>query len=221
MDISVFELKRSMVVSVAMPYDSLEDALSLAQNCDQYLGIAVLPTFVKSLRAALPEELPCRLVGLIGYPSGAVTCSTKVTEIRQLIYQGCNAFNIVANTALMLSDEWDEVECDLYSTIKAVKNMPVTITLETAYLDTQRLGQVARILRDLDVEAVATSSGWLPVLPDLATISILQSQLGEKVAIEVANIQNYDQLAAAQSAGARRFMVRKQHAEAIFALMAN
>ncbi len=219
MELSAYELKRSMTVSAAMPFDTLQDALSLAQECDQYLGIAVLPTFIKTLRASMNAELPCRLVGLVGYPSGAVTCSTKVTEIRQLIYQGCNAFNIVANTALMLSEDWDEVECDLYSTIKTVKGLPITVTLESSYLSAPQLEKVAGILRELEVEAVSTSSGWLPILPNLATIAILQAQLGENVAIEVAGIQNYEQLAVAQAAGARRFMVRKQHAEAIFALI--
>lgn len=219
MDLSLYELKRRLIVSAAMPFDTLQDALGLAQECDQYLGIAVLPTFIKPLRNAMPEQLPCRLIGLIGYPGGAVTCNTKVTEIRQLVYQGCNAFNIVANTALILSEDWDEVECDLYSTIKAVKGLPVTITLESAYMTAVHLEKVSHMLREMDIEAVATSSGWLPMVPDLATIAILQAQLGDQMVIEVAGIHNYDQLVAAQEAGARRFTVRKQHAEAIFAII--
>lgn len=219
MDLSIYDLKRSMIVSAAMPYDSFQDASALYQNCDQYLGMAVLPTFIKSLREEDSVVQPCRLIGLIGYPSGGVTCSTKVSELRQLNYQGCNAFHIVSNTSLILSEEWDEVECDLYSTVKAAKGLPVTVVLEAAYLNQNHMEKVCQIIKDLEVEAVAASSGWLPKVPSPAKMKLLKSLLGGEIILEAAGIQNYQQLTDAADAGAQRFMIRQAHAEAIFALM--
>ncbi len=219
MNLSSNELKRSMIISATMPYDTFDDASALFQNCDQFLGMAVLPTFIKSLCEINSPANSCRLIGLIGYPSGGVTCSTKVSELRQLNYQGCNAFHIVSNTSLILSEEWDEVECDLYSTVNAAKGLPVTVVLEAAYLTRKNMEKVIQIIKDLEVEAISASSGWLPKVPSVDELKILKSLIGDEIVLEVAGVQNYQQLVDVSEAGASRFMVRQVHAEAFFSLM--
>lgn len=210
-------LKKRLVVSAALPYDDFAEIEDLLQNSSEYHGIAILPTFIKRVRPLMPREIGGNLVGLIGYPSGCVTCTAKVTEIRQLVYQGCDSFNIVSNTALVLSNDWDEVECDLFSTIKSSGGRPVTVTIEAAYLDEEQIKHLVDISLEAGAEAISTTSGWLPKIPESKLITLIKSLAGEDVQVEAAGILSYDQFKLADEAGADRFFIRRQTAEAILA----
>ena len=210
-------LKKRLVVSAALPYDDITEIEDLLQNSSDYQGIAVLPTFIKHIRPLIPREKGANLVGLIGYPSGCVTCSTKVTEIRQLVYQGCDSFNVVSNTALVLSGDWDEVECDLYSVIKSAGGHPVTVTIEAAYLEEDQIRKLVDISLEAGAEAISTTSGWLPKIPESKLITLIKSLVGDGVSVEAAGILSYDQFKLAVDAGADRFFIRRQTAEAILA----
>ncbi len=211
------DLKQRLIVSAALPYDDKNEIDVLLQDCTDYQGIAVLPTFVKGIRSKIPVGGSCRLVGLVGYPSGGVTCNTKVTEIRQLVYQGCDAFNVVTNTASVLSADWDEVECDLISVVKSAAARPVTITIEAAYLNEDQIKELVRIGVECGVEAISTTSGWLPKIPASKQISLIKSLVGNSTLVEAAGIVSFDQFKLAAAAGADRFFIRREHAAAILA----
>ena len=211
------DLKWRMIVSAALPIDDNNEIEAPQESCSGYRGIAVLPTFVKDVRANLPSESDCNLVGLVAYPFGGVSCNTKVTEIRQLVYQGCDAFNIIANTALMLNGDWEEVECDLISVVKSASGRPVTKTIEAAYLNEEQIRRMVEICLDCGVEAISTTTGCLPNVPDIQKISLIKSIVGDSLLIEAGGILSYDQFMLAADAGADRFNIRRQTAEAILA----
>jgi deoxyribose-phosphate aldolase len=210
-------LKKRLIVSAALPYDDITEIDDLLQHSSDYHGIAVLPTFIKRVRLLMPRENGGNLVGLVGYPSGCVTCNSKVTEIRQLVYQGCDSFNVVSNTALVLSHDWDEVECDLISVLKSAGGHPVTVTIEAAYLDEEQIKHLVNISVDAGAEAISTTSGWLPKIPESNHIALIKSLVGEDVKVEAAGILSYDHFKLAVDAGADRFFIRRQTAEAILA----
>jgi deoxyribose-phosphate aldolase len=212
-------LRSRLVVSAALPYDDITEIEDLLQNSSDYHGIAVLPTFVKRVRSLMPRDKGSNLVGLIGYPSGCVTCSTKVTEIRQLVYQGCDSFNVVANTALALSADWEEVDCDLVSVIKSAGGRPVTVTIEAAYLDDEQIKKLVEVSLEAGATAISTTSGWLPKIPESKAIALIKSLVGDTVRVEAAGILNYDHFKLAVDAGADGFFIRRQTAEAILAQM--
>jgi deoxyribose-phosphate aldolase len=209
------ELKQRLIVSAALPYDDQNEIDILLHDCSDYLGIAVLPVFVKGIRVQLPVSGDCRLVGLVSYPSGGTTCNTKVTEIRQMVYQGCDSFNVVANTALILSEDWDEVECDLISVVKSAHGKPVTKTIEAAYLNEGQIRRMVEICKECGVEAISTTTGWLPKLPDSKKISFIKSLTGDSILVEAAGILSFDQFKLAAEAGADRYFIRREHAAAI------
>jgi len=75
--------------------------------------LAVLPSYLKQARAMLPKDHECKLIGLVGYPTGGVTTKTKVNEVRDLSFEGADAFHVVLNTGFVLSGNWEDVECEL------------------------------------------------------------------------------------------------------------
>ncbi|PKO12079.1 MAG: hypothetical protein CVU39_26020 [Chloroflexi bacterium HGW-Chloroflexi-10] len=211
------ETKKRVILSAVLPYDHLDSIREMIRNAGGYVGVALLPGFTKHARILLPVDGTTHLVGLVGYPTGGVTPKTKTTEIREMIYQGCTAFRVVVNTGMLLSGEWEEVECDLRSTMLSAGNRPVGVIIEAAYLNDPQLQRICALATEIGAESVCAASGWLPILPDGAILQRLHEFLEGKALLETAGISSYDQFAAAQQAGVERFMLRYQHAEAILA----
>lgn len=211
------DLMKRIIISAMMPFDDLNSVRALYQDCTKYAGVAALPSFVRQIREDLPKADGCKLIGLAGYPTGGVTSKTKATEIRELYYFGADAFDVVINTAFILSDRWEDAECDLLSALDAAGGRPVIVTLESAYLNEDQIKRIVQVCLDNQVFAIGTATGWLPKLPAGEQIELIKSLVGDQVHIQAAGLMNFDQLKIALDAGADRFMVRRQHAEAILA----
>jgi deoxyribose-phosphate aldolase len=118
---------------------------------------------------------------------------------------------------MLLSGEWEEVECDLRSTILSAGSRPVGVIIEAAYLNDPQLQRVCALALETGVESICAASGWLPILPNVACLQRMQALLAGNAQLETAGISSYDQFVTAYQAGVERFMLRYQHAEAILA----
>ncbi len=207
--------KARSVISALLPYDDQKTVDNLLAVCEGYEGAAVLPAYLKLFKEQLPADSACKLVGMSGFPTGGVTSKTKITEMRELYYLGVDRFDVTMNTGFILSGDWDEVECDLYSAVRAATGKPVVVSLEIAYLQPAHIRQVCAICKDLEIEAVNTTSGWLPRLPKYTEMSFLRETLDPSIKMQAAGIMSFDQFSDSVKAGADRFMIRYQHADAI------
>lgn len=215
------DFKKSTILSAVLPYDDQQTVENLLQNCSGYEGVAVLPSFINLLKEKFPKGGSCKIIGLCGYPTGGVTSKTKISEIRDLYYLEVNRFDVMVNTGFILSNQWEEVECDLYSASRACGGRPLVVSLELAYLQQAQIQKICKICEAVEVEAVGTTSGWLPQLPKIDQLRFLRQTLDPKIKVQAAGILSYDQFADAAQAGAERFMIRRQHADAILAQLVN
>ncbi len=215
------EFKANTVLSAVLPYDDQQNMKDLFKNCSGYEGIAVLPSFIKFFKENDPQELPCHIIGLSGYPTGGATTKTKISEIRDLYYLNVDRFEITVNTGFILSGLWEEVECDLSSATRACGGRPLVVSLELAYMQQSHIQKLCEICENLEVEAVSSTTGWLPQLPNIDQMRFLRQSLNPKIKMQAAGILSYEQFSDAVQAGAERFMIRRQHAEAILAQIPN
>lgn len=207
--------KEHTIISALLPYDNQQTVKDLLGYCKGYEGVAVLPAYIKLIREGLPSDEKCKLIGVSGFPTGGVTSKTKITEIRELYYHGADRFDVTINTGFVLSGLWEEVECDLYSAARAATGKPIVVSLEIAYLQQEHIRQICKICEGIGVEAVSTTSGWLPRLPKYDEQKFLRETLDPSIKMQAAGIMSFDQFLDAVNAGADRFMIRYQHAEAI------
>ena len=207
--------KERTVISALLPYDDQQTVEEMLGYCDGYEGVAVLPSYIKLLKDGLPSEGDCKLIGVSGFPAGGITSKIKITEMRELYYQGVDRFDVMVNTGFVLSEQWEEVECDLYSAVRAATGKPVVLTLEIAYLQQDHIRWICKICEENGVEAVNTTSGWLPRLPKLDELRFLRDTLDPAIKMRAAGITSFDQFSDSVNAGADRFMIRYQHADAI------
>lgn len=207
--------KEHTIISALLPYDNQQTVEDLLGYCKGYEGVAVLPAYIKFLREGLSSDVGCKLIGVSGFPTGGVTSKTKITEIREMYYHGVDRFDVMINTGFVLSGLWEEVECDLYSAVRAATGKPVVVSLEIAYLQQEHIRQICKICEGMGIEAVNTTSGWLPRLPKFEEQKFLRDTLDPSIKMQSTGVMSFDQFTDAVKAGADRLMIRYQHADAI------
>lgn len=207
--------KEHTIISALLPYDDQQTVENLLSSCKGYEGVAVLPAYIKLMREGLSSDDTCKLIGVSGFPTGGVTSKTKITEIREMYYHGVDRFEVTINTGFVLSGQWEEVECDLVSAVRAATGKPVVVSLEIAYLQQEHIRAICKICEEIGVEALSTTSGWLPRLPKYDEEKFLRDTLDPSIKMQAAGIMSFDQFSDAVHAGAERFMIRYQHADAI------
>lgn len=220
MEYSPETLSQRMIVTAAMPFDDLRAIENLMTENSSGYGLAVLPSYLKPARALLAKDHEIGLIGLVGYPTGGVTTKTKVNEVRDLYFEGADAFHVVVNTSFVLSGNWEDVECELLSVVHAAGDRPVSLILEAAYLSDPQIMRLINICTETGIKSIGTSTGWLPKNPDLEQIKRISEMVYQRMTIMVAGAVSLDQVDEYLEAGADQIIIRQQHAEAILAQLA-
>lgn len=215
MEYSPQALFQRMILTAAMPFDDLKAIEKLMTDYTSGFGLAVLPSYLKPARAMLPKSHDIKLIGLVGYPSGGVSTKTKVNEVRDMYYEGADAFHVVVNTSFVLSCNWDDVECELLSVVHSAVDRPVSLILEAAYLSDPQIMRMINICTETGIKSIGTSTGWLPKNPDLEQIKRISEMVYHRIIIMAAGAVSLDQVNEYLEAGADQIIIRQQHAEAI------
>ena len=217
MEINFQTLSQRLILTAAMPYDDLKAIERLVDQSSQFKGLALLPSFVKTAKSLLSESPSPNLIGLVGYPSGGVSTKTKVNEVRDLVYEQVDEFHVVANTGLILSGDWDDIQCELLSLTHAAGLKPVSLIMEASYISDHQIMRLINLCVDVGIKGIGTSTGWLPMNPDIDHVRRIQEMVYGRLPIMVAGAVNLDEVAQYLESGVDSIIIRQQHAEAILA----
>jgi deoxyribose-phosphate aldolase len=210
-------LSQRMILTAAMPFDALNAIKYMLNQSVSFKGFAVLPSFVQAAKKLLKPENSTKLIGLAGYPAGGVSTKTKVNEVRDLAFEGVDEVHVVANTGQILSGAWEDVQCELISVVHSSKDRPVSLIMEAAYLNDQQIMRLVNLCVDVGIHSIGTSSGWLPMNPDVDQISKIKEMVYGRLPIMVAGTVNKEQAVQLIQSGIDSIIIRLQHAEAILA----
>lgn len=220
MDYTLKTLTQRMILTACMPYDDLNAIEKLLSDYQSSFGWAVLPAFLKTARGLVPKGHVSKLIGLVGYPAGGVSTKTKVNEVRDMVYEGADAFHMVVNTGFVLSGNWDDIQCEILSVVKAAGGRPVSLILESAYLSDPQIMRVINNCVEIGIKSIGTSTGWLPMNPDTDQIKRISEMVYGRMQIMAAGVVSLDQVNDFLAAGVDQVVIRQQHAEAILAQLA-
>ncbi len=210
-------LSQRMILTAAMPFDDLDAIKKLINDYQSSFGWAFLPSFLKTARELVPQGHASKLIGLVGYPAGGVSTKTKVNEIRDMVYEGADAFHVVVNTGFVLSGIWDDIQGEILSVVKAAGERPVSLVLESAYLSDPQIMRLINHCVELGIESIGISTGWLPKNPDTGQIKRISELVYGRMRIMAAGAVSLDQVTDFLEAGVDQIIIRQQHAEAILA----
>ncbi len=217
MEYSSQSLSQRMILTASMPFDDLNAIEKLITNYQTSFGWSVLPSYLKTARAVIPKGHTGKLIGLVGYPSGGVSTKTKVNEVRDMVYERADAFHMVVNTGFVLSGNWDDIQCEILSVVKSAGEHPVSLILESAYLSDPQIMRLINNCVEVGIQSIGTSTGWLPMNPDIEQIKRISEMVYGRMQIMAAGVVSLDQVNDFLEAGVDQVIIRQQHAEAILA----
>jgi deoxyribose-phosphate aldolase len=103
-----------------------------------------------------------RVVGVVGFPLGAVTPATKAREARELVDAGADELDMAASLGHIRSGAWREVEDDIRGVVGAADGRVVKVIVETAALEPLEIVTAALVARRAGAAFAKTSTGFNP-----------------------------------------------------------
>ncbi len=138
----------------------IDEGCRIAQEY-RVASVCVRPSDVRRA-AKILKGSPVRVGTVIGFPHGAATTQTKVSEAKEAIANGAVELDVVLNIGKLKSKDYDYVRADLEAVTSAAheQNALVKVIFENCYLDDEEKIAACRISNEVGVDFVKTSTGF-------------------------------------------------------------
>lgn len=169
-----------------------------------FAGICVRPHFV-SLAHKLLAGSSCRVVTVIGFPSGDLSSPEKAFEVRKAFADGADEFDMVLNTTSLKDKIYGHVFSDVQAVVEAAEQKPVKVILETGSLSRDQRAIAAALAAAAGATFVKTSTGFGPGGATVEDVALLRQVVGPTVGVKASGgIKTREQALAMVAAGANR-----------------
>lgn len=203
-----YNLARKIDISAVRTDVTLDELASMAETARKYKFICAfaMPCFTARLIELLSDTPEVAVGGVVGFPSGAETTSTKVHIANEMKELGCGELDMVINVGALKSGEYSLVRDDIRAVVNAAEGLPVKSILEICYLTDEEIATAAKIAVEAGVTYVKTGTGWGPRPTTVDTIRIIRGAIGDSAKIKAAGgVRDLDTLLAMIDAGCDRF----------------
>lgn len=142
-------------------YDASEkDYVSFVEKSEKYRFRAIIvPQVVLPVIAPITKHV----VGtVVGFPNGYIPLKAKLGEIDFAASAGAREVDVVLNTISVKSGKWGEVENEVSSIVKKVREygMIVKIIIETSLLKKEEIKTISKIVEELGANFIKTNTGF-------------------------------------------------------------
>ncbi len=198
-------------ISAVRANSSISEIDQLIASAKNYRFICAfaLPSFTPYLANNLKKEgLDTKLGGVVGFPSGAETTSTKICIAEELMRIGCDELDMVINIGAMKSGNHKRVYEDIHSVVETAGNICVKTILEVCYLTDDEIKRASEIAVKAGAAFVKTGTGWGDKPTTIEHIRLIRSVIGDQAKIKAAGgIRDLQTVMQMIEAGCARFGV--------------
>jgi deoxyribose-phosphate aldolase len=155
------------------------------------------------------EDYPSlAITGVVGYPTGGSTLSTKRMELLECARLGARAAAVVLTPSLVASGEAAGLDREMGSLLATARDFPLYFLIEAGGLDERAVTVLSRLLRDRRPAGLVTGSGLLgPPPPGPQALGPLRSRIPRKVTlIAGGDVRDPDEARALLKGGAEAFL---------------
>ena len=127
------------------------------------------------------------VVGVVGFPLGAMSSSAKALEAKTLVDAGANELDVVAPVGHILDEDWDYVEDDISTVVRAAAGRAVKVILETAALQRLQIVKASALAKEAGARFVKTSTGFHPAGGASAeAVALMRAAVGDGCGVKAA-----------------------------------
>lgn len=163
----------------------VEDGLQLAARYD-VAAVCCRPCDIP-LAARILAGTDVRVGSTVGFPHGANTTLTKVSEAIQAMDSGAVELDMVLNIGQLLSGNIDYVRADIAAVVDAARNRAlVKVILENAYLTEDQTMSASKTVAIAGGDFVKTSTGFAPEGAKLSDLILMRASVPPNVQLKAA-----------------------------------
>ncbi len=168
----------------------------------KFRGVCVLPTNIVAARICL-ENSSVKIVTVVGFPLGGNTSKAKSFEAIECIDLGADEVDMVINIGSLKSGEHQYVQNDIAYVVRAAKNTPVKVIIETSLLNQEEKITACKLSLDAGAQYVKTCTGFAGGGATVEDIQLIREVVGTKMKIKASGgIRSFADAKALIEAGA-------------------
>lgn len=190
------------------------DIEKLCEEAKEYnfASVCVNPYWVP-LASDLLKNSTVKVCTVIGFPLGATSSESKVSETEIAILQGADEVDMVINVGAMKNNQTDIVEKDILSVVNSArktgkaqnKNITVKVILETCYLTKDEIKNACLCAKNAGADFVKTSTGFGTGGATVEDVKLMKETVGSSMEVKASGgIRDYETAIKMIEAGATR-----------------
>jgi deoxyribose-phosphate aldolase len=146
-----------------------------------------------------------KVCSTVGFPLGTSLPAVKAFEAQTVLSLGAAEVDMVMNIGALKSRDLAAVREDIERVVKACKQAPVKVIIETGYLSDEEKVQACKLAQEAGAAFVKTSTGFGSGGATVTDVMLMRRTVGERFGVKAAGgIRTYKDCVAMIEAGANR-----------------
>ena len=199
-------LEKYLDHTLLKPAASREDILAV---CREALSYGVASVCVNSCHAPLVHQAlegsGIKTCCVVGFPLGAMSTSAKAFEAANAAANGAEEIDMVINIGWIKSGDWEAVEQDIRTVVKAADPAIVKVILETCLLTDEEKVLACKAAERAGAAFVKTSTGFSTGGATVEDVALMRRTVGDRLGVKASGgVRNRAQAETMIRAGANR-----------------
>lgn len=201
------EIARLIDHTLLKPESTEEQIKKLCAEAKEYrfASVCVNPYWVATAAAELKDS-GVEVCTVVGFPLGATSTFTKISETRDAIASGATEIDMVMNIGALKSGDMETVKKDIEGVVLAAKGQAlVKVIIETGYLTEEEKKKACMLSKMAGADFVKTSTGFGPGCATPEDIRLMRETVGPEIGVKAsACVRDLDTARKMIAAGATR-----------------
>jgi deoxyribose-phosphate aldolase len=170
----------------------------------EFASVCLNPTWVP-LAYKLLRGSRVRVCTVVGFPLGATYPETKALETKLAIENGAQEIDMVINVGALKSGDYELVEHDIRSVVRAASRQIVKVIIETCLLTEEEKVKACTIAKHAGANFVKTSTGFSSGGATVQDVALMRQVVGSEMGVKASGgVHNYEEACKMVQAGATR-----------------
>ena len=149
----------------------------------EFYAVCVNSSRIKEARKILAGS-KVRIAATIGFPLGASSRESKISEARKAILDGADEIDMVINIGFLRDGDYDAVENEIREIKNTIGEKVLKVIVETCYLSNEEIKIACGLVMNASADFVKTSTGFGTRGASFEDVKIMKDVVGEKVKIK-------------------------------------
>lgn len=171
-----------------------------------FASVCINPAYVKLAKEKLHGS-NVKVCTVIGFPLGATTTKSKVSEAEEAIANGAQEVDMVINVGRLKSRDYDYVENEIkeIADLAHSKRAIVKVIIETCLLSDEEKEKACLLARSAGADFVKTSTGFSKSGATAADVALMRRVVGSKMGVKASGgVRSFDDATRMIESGATR-----------------